>query len=447
MRAILPGFLKLHVLAASAIVCALVAIACDQQPEEPGVNQNESRVPARIIITAGDFQVASAHARLSAPLTVRVTDSMGAPVRDAAVLWSVFDDGSVSSGRTITDAAGMTSTERVLGSSAGEYITTAVVDKVSAVLPARFVSIAQIQGAIEISWAPNSSGNEQMDTVLSTLSPFKVRVRDHQGVPVAGVHVHWTAVRGSGDLQTTTSITDVGGVAQAVYTLGRTAGLVVVTASAEGLVGSPVQFTASSIPGNPATIRKISGDNQIGYAGNFLKQSYSAAPVDAYGNDIPVALVWTAASGGGLVTPEQGVTVSHRLGPADGAQTVTATVYATAVVPVTFTATAFTTRVAIRSGASRGFYPQEITVSAGKTVGWEWECEQDDYYHYGCYFSEEHNIVFEDNPQYPASSPSRREGTHLRKFVGLAPSTIRYRCTHHSTSFTEGMVGTVRVIP
>lgn len=62
-----------------------------------------------------------------------------------------------------------------------------------------------------------------------------------------------------------------------------------------------------------------------------------------------------------------------------------------------------------------------------------------------CYYDSsacDHNVSFEDDPA--SNSPTLADGIFTRTFVGL-PRTIRYRCTRHSTSFTEGEVGVVRI--
>lgn len=54
-----------------------------------------------------------------------------------------------------------------------------------------------------------------------------------------------------------------------------------------------------------------------------------------------------------------------------------------------------------------------------------------------------HNVVFEDAS--PQSGPMS-SGTFEREINVSAPTTLRYRCSLHSTSFTDGMVGTVTVM-
>jgi plastocyanin len=77
------------------------------------------------------------------------------------------------------------------------------------------------------------------------------------------------------------------------------------------------------------------------------------------------------------------------------------------------------------------FSPATVEIAPGQTVGWRWNTEF------------VHKIVFEDDATEPASSAAKDEGVHLRRFD--KPMTVRYRCTFHSTSYTDGMVGTVIV--
>jgi hypothetical protein len=55
-----------------------------------------------------------------------------------------------------------------------------------------------------------------------------------------------------------------------------------------------------------------------------------------------------------------------------------------------------------------------------------------------------HNVVFEDGTP---GSGSMSTGTFERQIPVAAPTTFRYRCTIHSTDFTNGMVGRVTVQP
>jgi plastocyanin len=123
----------------------------------------------------------------------------------------------------------------------------------------------------------------------------------------------------------------------------------------------------------------------------------------------------------------------HTIGPEEGTARVTATAPTIAGSPqVTFTHTVVTAIVSVYDDY---FSPDSVAVPSGRTVVWVWE--------YGSN-GMSHNVTFEDDPTEPTSSPTQDMGTLKRTFGG-DPRTIRYRCTLHSTSFTEGEVGSVTV--
>lgn len=72
------------------------------------------------------------------------------------------------------------------------------------------------------------------------------------------------------------------------------------------------------------------------------------------------------------------------------------------------------------------FAPSVITAGTAETVTWTWRGAAG------------HNVTFEDGQ---GSSATQVSGTHRRAFA--AAGTYRYRCTIHSTSFSDGMVGSV----
>ncbi|MEX0691264.1 MAG: Ig-like domain-containing protein [Gemmatimonadales bacterium] len=404
--------------------------------------------PRRMSAIGGDSQVAPAGTQLAAPLVVRVTDNYDNPIRDFRIAWAAEDGGSVSAAQTATDDAGVTSVTSALGPDAGTQVTTArPVQGGLLGAPLRFNAVAQIQGATQIEIAPAQSGNGQTDSVFATLAlPYQVRVRDHNDVPVEGVVVTWTAGPG-GSVSGATSATDASGIAQVTRTLGSDLGTYGVEASVPGLIGSPVEFYSIAGPGNPTTLTKVGGDDDQMRTVNAVLDPYSVRVTDSYGNGVSgVSIAWAVTSGGGSISvvtnPTQiGVaTARHTLGPDEGTHAATATAGSLPGAPqVTFTSTAVTALVSVYDyyGYDGWFSPEVVVVPGGRTVGWTWVCG----YYCG---NGGHNVVFEDDPTEPVSSPTQVTGTHVRTF-GATPTTIRYRCTNHSTSFTQGMVGVVAV--
>jgi plastocyanin len=94
-----------------------------------------------------------------------------------------------------------------------------------------------------------TSGDGQTAAPGSALAPFRVLLTN-DGVPVEGTIINWTIQSGGGTLSVPTSVTDASGIATSSLTLGQTAGLTLVRASATGANGSPVTFSGTAvIPG------------------------------------------------------------------------------------------------------------------------------------------------------------------------------------------------------
>lgn len=164
-----------------------------------------------------------------------------------------------------------------------------------------------------------------------------------------------------------------------------------------------------------------------------------------------VQIIWTVSGSGGSISPTTDTTNTVRgydmsvatltLGPDEGMYTVTATAPTLPGTPsVTFQATAVTVMVQIRDLADGGFVPASVTVPSGRSVGWRYASGEGDV----------HNVTFEDDPTRPVSSRDFYDITggaplHHSRLLQGSPRTIRYRCTHHSTSFADGEVGTVTV--
>ena len=82
-------------------------------------------------------------------------------------------------------------------------------------------------------------------------------------------------------------------------------------------------------------------------------------------------------------------------------------------------------RVDVRDNS---FSPAAVDADQQKSVTWTWRGAAG------------HNVTFEDGA---AAAPTQVSGSHVRVFDSAG--TYRYRCTVHSTSFTSGMVGSVKV--
>lgn len=213
-----------------------------------------------------------------------------------------------------------------------------------------------------------------------------------------------------------------------------------------------IVVTGSAPPQGGVPLRRFSGGASVGIVNASLAEPFRVFVIDAAGNSVAgVPIEWAVTGGGGSIAPVSDVT-SHAhgvgypissavrtLGPGEGVHTATATAPTLPGAPqVTFTATAVTAMVEVRDSQDGGFVPSQVTVPPRKSVAW-------------IYASRDfalHDVSFEDDPTQPVSSAALwlPRMYHVRTF-GTTPATIRYRCTYHSTSFTDGEVGTVVVQP
>lgn len=199
-------------------------------------------------------------------------------------------------------------------------------------------------------------------------------------------------------------------------------------------------------PGTAAPLRPFSGDWTAGTLNAALSEPFRVYVVDGDGNTVSgVPIEWTVTAGGGSITPANDVTsdshgVGHAvslatltLGPEEGIHTATATAPTLPGSPqITFSATAVTVLVQVTDG---GFAPSDVTVPLGRSAGWLYASS-------GAGF---HNVTFEDEPPLPQSSVRLGPGMSRVRTFETTTGTVRYRCTFHSTNFTEGEVGTVTV--
>jgi len=354
-------------------------------------------------------------------------------------------------------AAGLVALGACSGEDPENPVGPAVVDPT---LPIEF----RTQTLVEL--APGTDPGLQLDSVFATLKlPFVVRViRD--GQPVEGAEVAWTVDGGS--LSSPETTTDADGLSATVATLsGPRPAWLTVEASVEGAVGSPVRFFAAGTAGQPARVQfdrrwrydpDRNGLTADGRAlvdrGTVTPLQYGLETTDRYGNIVlGVRVDFEVVSGGGSVSPRADTTAywqeaycpgsclsaftTHQLGSEPGPQSVTATASELPGAPqLMFTSIPVDAVIwypnSWNSNEAWSFSPSTVSLKVGATVGWRlW------------YGTTEHNVVFEDDPTPPASSGLG--GLHTRTFT--VSGTYRYRCTLHSTSFTEGEVGEVVVLP
>ena len=191
---------------------------------------------------------------------------------------------------------------------AGNGTTTSVT--VTRVLPTQPPAPA-IGAAVIIQSITVVSGNNQTGTIATKLPvPLVIALTDPANHPLANQTVVFKVTGNNGgvapDAFTASSpalavSTDANGHAQVLWTLGQRAGAGINSVQASSaLAVSPVNFTATGVTANAATIVVDSGNAQVGVLGQPLPFPFVTAVVDSGHNRVPnVPVVFTVKGGGG----------------------------------------------------------------------------------------------------------------------------------------------------
>src|SRR5439155_894142 len=191
------------------------------------------------------------------------------PVAGVPVTFAAGPGGSTVSPTTpvTTNASGIAAvTSWTLGHTAGPGTPTASATGQTG-SPVTFSASGTAGAATQI---VINAGNSQAATVATAVAtPPSVIVRDQFNNPVAGVAVTFAVAPGEGAVDPTTAVTTNGSGIAAVtsWTLGPSAGTNTLTATAPGLTGNPVTFTATGTAGSASSIALHAGDNQSAPAG------------------------------------------------------------------------------------------------------------------------------------------------------------------------------------
>jgi adhesin/invasin len=262
---------------------------------------------SRLVATAGDLQRAIVGTAVGTDPAVRAEDRFGNPVSGASISFSVSGgDGSVTGAAPLTNAAGVATVGSwTLGTTAGGNTLRATL---SGVTPVTFTATATAGAATTVAKLAGDSQAAVVNTVLP--APAAVIVRDQFGNPVSGVGVTFVAA-GGGSVTGGSPTTDPTGVARVgAWRLGTLAGPNTLDASASGLAGSPVKFTANGTRDVAAQLLRLSVDTQTAIAGQPVSVVPAVRVADQYGNAVPGASVTFTLTGAliGSVTPSPATT-------------------------------------------------------------------------------------------------------------------------------------------
>ena len=258
---------------------------------------------AAIVMVDGDGQTGTAGVPLPLPYRVMVTDVFGNGVVGAAVNWSIGAraSGGIDPPVTPTDTAGIAAAIHTLGNTVGPHSAFAWVTGIADTVT--FTSTAAAGVAAQILKQAGDTQTAIVNTAVG--APITGLVTDQVGAPVAGHSVTWAVTSGGGSLGgAATVLTDTAGLATAPsWMLGTAAGSNGLNASAAGLTGSPVAFTATGRAGAATQMTIKDGNNQSATVGSAVSIKPSVAARDQFNNPVPgVIVVFNVTLGGGSAT-------------------------------------------------------------------------------------------------------------------------------------------------
>jgi hypothetical protein len=319
----------------------------------------------QIAVNVGNNQSVTVGSAVPVPPSVIVRDANNNPVGGVSVTFAVASGGGtvVPTTPVTTGANGVAAvTSWTLGTTAGTNTLTATAAGLAG-SPVTFTATGTVGTATQI--AVNAGNNQTATAGTAVATPPSVIVKDANNNPVAGVLVTFAVASGGGSVVPTTAVTTGSNGIAAVtsWTLGPAAGTNTLTATAPGLAGSPVTFTATGTVGTATQIAINAGNNQSATVGTAVATPPSVIVKDANNNPVAgVSVTFAVASGGGTVVPTTAVATgangvaavtSWTLGTTAGVNTLTATATGLTGSPVTFTATgtaSTATQIAINAG-------------------------------------------------------------------------------------------------
>ena len=301
---------------------------------------------ATIAINGGDGQTTDAGTAVAVDPSVLVTDGHGNPVSGVSVTFAVDSGGgSVSGGSAVTDGSGIAAVGSwTLGDLAGANTLTATHAGLDG-SPVTFHATGVTGAAATI--AINGGDGQTADAGTAVAVDPSVLITDAHGNPVSGVSVTFAVESGGGSVGGGSAVTDGSGIAAAAsWTLGDP-GENTLSATSDGLSGSPVTFHATGVTGAAAVIAVNDGDGQTAAAGTAVATAPSVLVTDAHGDPVAgVSVTFAVESGGGSVdggsalTDASGIAAvtSWTLGD-PGENTLSATSDGLSGSPLTFSAT------------------------------------------------------------------------------------------------------------
>jgi adhesin/invasin len=279
----------------------------------------EPRPPSKLAVVTEPSATAANGAQFGRQPVVQLLDATDQPARKAgvAVTATIATGGGqlIGAASVLSDANGRaTFTDLGVLGTVGPRTLDFSAPNVAAVTSAAIALTAGAATRLEAA----SAASQTADAGTAVTAAPTVKVVDQSGNGVSGVAVQFVVSSGGTITPSAGLVTgSAGTTGPATWTLNQVAGANTVTATVNGLTGSPVTFTATGRAGPLTQLVKQSGDNLIGLVGTALGTPHVVKAADQFGNGVSgVTIGWTV-SGGGSTNPTSSTT-----GAAGLAQTV-----------------------------------------------------------------------------------------------------------------------------
>jgi plastocyanin len=196
---------------------------------------------------SGDAQSGRVAQPLVNPIQVIVTEN-GVAAAGKTVTWSTTVPGASLAATSTTDGQGIAGNTWTLGTVSGPQTAQASLNGASG-SPVTFTATAAPAAPASLSKVAGDQQEAAVNTQLS--SSVQAKVSDEFGNGVPDVAVAWAVIGGTPSAPIV--LTDASGASAVRVTLGSTAGPITITATADGLLGSPATFTATALPPGTGT--------------------------------------------------------------------------------------------------------------------------------------------------------------------------------------------------
>jgi len=257
--------------------------------------------PTTLSLVSGDGQHSSVDGSYAQALLVQAADSLGNPVSDALVTYTVQPaagaSATLSSLTAYTDALGQASVTASPNTVAGAFTVSAAL---TGVLSPCVFTLTNDPGVPATVTADVGAATQSAQVTTAFLQALLVAVQDSHGNPVPGVTVSYggPASGPAASFSSAAATTGSAGTASVTATANSVAGGYAVTASVDG-VTPPATFSLTNLSGPPGSLAVVGGGTQQAIVGAAYASPLKVAVLDAEGNPVSGATVSFSAPASG----------------------------------------------------------------------------------------------------------------------------------------------------